>query len=64
MTKRFWRRRKVDNLGHQVSLIGLEANPKDLGWLVNIPFPTTLRSMQSFLGIPNYYSRFIGDFVV
>ena len=45
-------------------MAGLEANPKDLGSLVNIPFPTTLRSMQSFLGSLNYYSRFIEDFAV
>ena len=46
LTKIFWGRRKVDYLGHQVSLAGLEANPKDLGSLVNIPFPITFRSMQ------------------
>ena len=64
LTKRFWGRRKVDYLGHQVSLAGLEAHPKDLGPLVNIPFPRTLRSMQSFLGSLNYYSRFIEDFSI
>ena len=48
LTKRFWGRSKVEYLGHQVSLAGLEANPKDLGSLVKIPFPTTSRSMQSF----------------
>lgn len=62
--KRFWGRRKVDYLGHQVSSAGLEANPKDLGSLVNIPFPRTLRSMQSFLGSLSYYSRFIEDFAI
>ena len=64
LTKSFWGRRKVDYLGHQVSLAGLDANTKHLGSLVNIPFPTTLRSMQSFLGSLNYYSRFIEDFSV
>ena len=64
LTKSFWGRRKVEYLGHQVSLAGLEANPKDLGSLVNIPFPKTLRSMQSFLGSLNYYSRFIEDFAI
>ena len=64
LTKSVWGRRKVDYLGHQVSLAGLEAHPKDLGSLVNIPFPRTLRSMQSFLGSLNYYSRFIEDFAI
>ena len=45
LTKSFWGRRKVDYLGHQISLAGLEAHPKDLESLVNIPFPRTLRSM-------------------
>ena len=54
----------MDYIGHQVSLAGLEAHPKDLGSLVNIPFPRTLRSMQSFLGSLNYYSRFIEDFAI
>ena len=64
LTKRFWGCQKVDYLGHQVSLAGLEAHPKDLGSLVNIPFPRTLRSMQSFLGSLNYYSRFIEYFAI
>ena len=28
LAKRFWRRRKVEYLGHQILLVGLEANPK------------------------------------
>ena len=43
LAKSFWGRRKVDYLGHQISAAGLEAHPKDLGSLVNIPFPQTLR---------------------
>ena len=64
VAKSFWGRRKVDYLGHQVSLAGLEAHPKDLESLVNVPFSRTLRSMQSFLGSLNYYSRFIEDFAI
>uniref|UniRef100_A0AAV1TPZ2 Reverse transcriptase n=1 Tax=Peronospora matthiolae TaxID=2874970 RepID=A0AAV1TPZ2_9STRA len=43
---------------------GLEAQPKNLESLVNIPFPSTLRAMQSFLGSLNYYRRFIEYFAV
>ncbi|GMF40673.1 unnamed protein product [Phytophthora fragariaefolia] len=42
----------------------MEARPKDLSSLVDLPFPTTLRPMQSFLGSLNYYSRFIKDFAI
>ena len=31
LAKRFWGHRKVKYLAHQISLAGLEANPKDLG---------------------------------
>ena len=54
----------MDYLGHQLSAQGLEACPKDLDALANLPFPQTLRAMQSFLGSLNYYSRFIEDFAV
>ena len=54
----------MDYLGHQVPLAGLEAHPKDLVLLVNIPFSRTLRSMRSFLGSLSYYSRFIEDFAI
>ena len=64
LTKSFWGRQKDDYLGHRVSKKGLEARPKNLEALVNIPFPRTLRAMQSFLGSLNYYSRFIEDFAV
>ena len=32
--------------------------------MVNIPFPSTLRAMQSFLGSLNYYHGFIEDLAV
>ncbi|OWZ12289.1 reverse transcriptase, partial [Phytophthora megakarya] len=43
---------------------GLEAKPKDLEAFSNLLFPAKLKSMQSFLGSLNYYSRFIEDFAV
>ncbi|GMG15062.1 unnamed protein product [Phytophthora fragariaefolia] len=64
VVKSFWGQRKVGYLGHQVSAEGLEANPKDLETLGNLPFPLTLRAMQSFLGSLNYYRRFIVDFAI
>ncbi|KAE8978835.1 hypothetical protein PR002_g24598 [Phytophthora rubi] len=64
VVKSFWGLRKVDYLGHQVSMDGLEAHPKDLQALADLPFPSTLRAMQSFLGSLNYYSRFIEDFAI
>ncbi|KAE8968955.1 hypothetical protein PR003_g21128 [Phytophthora rubi] len=64
VAKRFWGLRKVDYLGHRVSNEGLEAHPKDLSTLTDLPFPKTLRAMQSFLGSLNYYGRFIEDMAI
>ncbi|GMF25338.1 unnamed protein product [Phytophthora fragariaefolia] len=64
VAKSFWGLKKVDYLGHRISAGGMEARPKDLSSLADLPFPATLRSMQSFLGSPNYYSRFIEDFAI
>lgn len=63
-TKCFWGRRKVDYVGHQVSVDEVEAHPKNLESPMNISFPETLRAMQSFLGSLNYYRSFIEDFAV
>ncbi|OWZ09793.1 LOW QUALITY PROTEIN: reverse transcriptase [Phytophthora megakarya] len=54
----------VGYLGHRVSIGGLEAKPKDLKSLADLSFPGSLRSMQSFLGSLNYYSRFIEDYAI
>ncbi|ETO68298.1 hypothetical protein F444_14850 [Phytophthora nicotianae P1976] len=59
VVKSSWGCRKVDHLGHRVSADGLKAHPKNLETLTTLPFPRTLRAMQSFLGSLNYYSRFI-----
>ncbi|OWY99908.1 LOW QUALITY PROTEIN: reverse transcriptase [Phytophthora megakarya] len=64
VAKRFWGMDKVRYLGHRVSIGGLKANPKDLKSLTDLPFPGSLRSMQSFLGSLNYYSRFIEDYAI
>ncbi|OWZ12467.1 LOW QUALITY PROTEIN: reverse transcriptase [Phytophthora megakarya] len=64
VAKSYRGRRKVAYLGHKVSSAGLEAKPKELDAIANLPFPTKLKAMQSFLGSLNYYSRFIEDFAV
>ncbi|POM65692.1 Reverse transcriptase [Phytophthora palmivora] len=64
VVKSFWGMNKVEYLGHRVSKYGLEANPKDLEALTDLAFTGSLRSMQSFLGSLNYYSRFIEDYAI
>ncbi|KAE9289079.1 hypothetical protein PR003_g25647 [Phytophthora rubi] len=55
VVKSFWGKGQMEYLGHKVSSHGLEANPKDLSAPTDLPFPGSLRAMQSFLGSLNYY---------
>ncbi|OWY97213.1 reverse transcriptase, partial [Phytophthora megakarya] len=64
VAKSFWGMDKVGYLEHRVLIGGLETIPKDLKSLTDLPFPGSLRSMQSFLGSLNYYSRFIEDYAI
>ncbi|KAE9041405.1 hypothetical protein PR003_g4771 [Phytophthora rubi] len=64
VVRSFWGKDQVEYLGHKVSSNGLEANPKNLSALTDLPFPGSLRAMQSFLGSLNYYSKFIEDYAI
>ncbi|POM66448.1 Eukaryotic/viral aspartic protease [Phytophthora palmivora] len=63
-TKSIFVQSKVDFLSHEVSSEGIRADPKKIKAVTEIPFPTSKKGIQSFLGALNYYSRFIQDFAV
>ncbi|GMF53777.1 unnamed protein product [Phytophthora fragariaefolia] len=50
---------KVDFLSHKVTPEGIQADPKKMAAIAELPFPTTKIGMQAFLGALNYYGRFI-----
>ena len=54
----------VDYLGHRVSKRGLEAALKNFEKIRDLPFPRSLKAMQSFLGSINYYCKFVEDHAV
>ncbi|RAW21341.1 hypothetical protein PC110_g22216 [Phytophthora cactorum] len=54
----------VDFLSHEVSRVGIRADPKKIQAIAVLPFPTSKKGTQSFLGALNYYGRFIQDFAV
>ncbi|KAE9064609.1 hypothetical protein PF010_g28539 [Phytophthora fragariae] len=51
-------------LSHEISAEGIRATPKLTKGVQDLPFPNTLKGVQSFLGSLNYYHKFIEDFPV
>ncbi|GMF55640.1 unnamed protein product [Phytophthora fragariaefolia] len=55
---------KVDFLSHKVTPEGIQADPKKMTAIAELPFPTTKKGMQAFIAALNYYGRFIQNLVV
>ena len=49
----------VEYLGHRVDAKGVHTSPKKVEAIVNAPQPKNLSELRSFLGILNYYAKFI-----
>ena len=48
-------------LRHVILHVGMSPDPDKLRVLADLPLPTTLRELQSFLGFVNFYSDFIDE---
>ena len=55
---------KVEFLGHQVSSQGIQVVDSKVDAVVKWPTPTCVRDVQAFLGLCNYYRRFIKAFAL
>ena len=49
-------------LGHVVSAKGVETDPKKIRCIADWPIPSSLKDLQSFLGLASYYRRSIRNF--
>ncbi|KAE8993193.1 hypothetical protein PF011_g17232 [Phytophthora fragariae] len=57
-------KRTIPYLSHEIAAEGIRATPKIVKCIQDLPFPKTLKGVQSFLGSLNYYHKFIEDFPV
>ena len=51
--------KEIHFLGHKISAKGIEADPRKIMAIVDMPNPTTVKELQRFLGLTNYVSKFI-----
>ena len=52
-------KQKLEYLGHQVTPDGINPLPSKVEALENFPLPQTFRQLRRFIGMINYYHRFI-----
>ena len=50
---------EVEYLGHQISTHGLQPTEEKVWAIVNSPTPQNKSQLQSFLGLINYYAKFL-----
>ena len=55
-------KKEVSYLGHVISAEGVKPQEDKVSAIKHTPLPTTVKGIQSFLGLSNYYRRFIKDY--
>ena len=50
---------QVDYLGHHVSSTGIQPIPERVEAIARYPVPTSVQQLQTYLGMVNFYRRFI-----
>src|SRR6266542_1037453 len=53
--------RKIKFLRYTIGTDGLRTDPKNIGKIINCPVPTDVTGVRKFMGLCNYYRKFIKD---
>lgn len=53
---------ELNYLGHIISSNGILPNKNNIKAIENFPIPKTIKQLQSFLGMANYYRKFVPNF--
>jgi hypothetical protein len=54
-----WGASSIDFLGHRMSAEGVHLLPSHVAAMQEFPQPETVRELQAFLGMVNFYRRFL-----
>ncbi|KAE9265586.1 hypothetical protein PR003_g32411, partial [Phytophthora rubi] len=57
-------KKTISYLSHEIGAEGIRTKPKIVKGVKDLPFLSTLKGVQSFLGSLNYYNKFIEDLPV
>jgi len=53
---------KVNYLGHVITSEGLQPDPDKIKVVQEYPIPRTVKDVRAFMGLANYYRKFVKDF--
>src|SRR6266498_4459181 len=53
--------RKIKFLGHTIGTDGLRTDPENIEKIINCPIPIDVTGVRKFMGLCNYYRKFIKD---